>query len=354
MEEFWDKTKRSLVRLAHFQKRNRIRRYSLPILLTALVFLTKHYLHPILGEHAAFLLMSSIVTATAWYGGLGPGILATILASAAAYYLYLSRDIDVHDTLGDLIMLGIFIMEGFLISIVSEARYEMENQKDEFIGFVSHELKNPLSSVRGFSQLISRSIKKYKDEKVEAYAREIRAQADKMLELINDLLDITKIEIGKFAYREEIFVMDDVVRDVILHQKILTPNRDIRLNIGRIKRVIVGDKYRLRQVLVNLLTNAIKYAPDTKPIFVKLKTSQDMMLISIKDAGIGISKDEQNLIFDRYYRTQSVQKRRSEGLGLGLFITDQIIKHHKGKIWVESQVGKGSTFYVSLPVTQHE
>lgn len=349
MEDIWDKTKRVLVALAHFQKRNRIKRYGFPLVLIFLVFLVKHNFHSILGDNSAFLLVSFVVAASSWYGGFGPGIFATFLSAVAAYFLYLSQDLNTHPFGGDLIVLTIFIIEGLVISITSEARYEMENQKDEFISFISHELKNPLATIKGFAELTIRGIKSSKDQKIKTYANQINIQSDRILELINDLLDITKIEIGKFTYKNDIFNVDDLVKEVVAHQKMISPNRIVQV-VGHTKKTISADKYRIRQVIVNLLTNAIKYSPDNKDITLKLKEQKDLIYISVKDHGIGITKDEQGRIFDRYYQTKNVQKKRSEGLGLGLYITNQIVKHHHGKIWVESKLGKGSTFFVTLPV----
>ena len=226
----------------------------------------------------------------------------------------------------------------------------MENQKDEFIGFVSHELKNPLATIKGFAELTILNKKQANQQaRTRTYGEQINIQSDRILELINDLLDITKIEIGKFTYKKDIFEIDDLVKEVVLHQKLITPNRTIQL-IGSTKKTISADQYRIRQVIVNLLTNALKYSPDSQKVTIKLKRQRAAILVSISDHGLGISKDEQSRIFDRYYRTKNVQKKRSEGLGLGLYITNQIIKHHHGKIWIESQPGKGSTFYFSLPL----
>ena len=346
MEDLWDKIKRTLVQFTHFQKRNRIKRYGFPLVLILLVFLVKHYFHPILGDNSAFLLVSFVVAASSWYGGFGPGIFATFLSALAAYFLYLSQDLNTHPFSGDLIVLTVFIIEGLIISITSEARYEMEKQKDEFISFVSHELKNPLAAIKGFAQLIGRSRKI--DTRITSYGEQIGIQSDRVLELINDLLDITTIEIGKFTYKNEIFNIDDLAKEVILHQRMVSPNRIVKI-AGGTKKMIYGDKYRIGQVIVNLLTNAIKYSPDNTLITLKLKEQRDLIYVSVKDYGIGIAKDEQSRIFNRYYRTKNVQKKRSEGLGLGLYITNQIIKHHSGKIWVQSKLGKGSTFAISLP-----
>lgn len=353
MEETWDKIKRALVRLTHFQKRNRIKRYSAPILLIVLIFFIKHYFHPILGDTAAFLLSSFIVAASAWYGGLGPGLFATALSLPFIYFFYLVNDGALHPFIGDFVLLTVFTIEGVIISIVSEARYETENQKDEFIRFMAHELKNPLATIKGYAQLITHNAKNKRYKKVGVIGEEINNQSNRILELINDLLDIAKIEIGKFAYQKDIFTIDELVKEVVTHQKIVLPDRDIKI-VGHTNKVISADKYRIRQVIVNLLTNALKYSPETKGVTIKLTSQKESVLLSVKDFGIGIPKSEQAQIFDKYYRTKSVQKKRSEGLGLGLYITNQIVEHHNGKIWVESQLGKGSEFFVSLPVNPQQ
>lgn len=350
-EEVWYKIKRTLVQLAQFQKRSRLKRYTFPLVLVAFIFLTKHFLHPVFGKNSAFLLASFIVAASAWYGGLGPGFFATILAAIATYILYLSTDIATHSFAGDFIVLLIFIVEGLAISIVSEARYEVEKQKDEFISFVSHELKNPLAAIRGFAELTIRSTRISKNERVKGYGEQIRGQADKILELINDLLDITKIEIGKFTYSNEIVDVDDLVRDIVMHQRIIAKNRKINL-VGRLSKTITGDSYRIRQAIVNLLTNALKYSVENKPVTIRMRSNMDRIHISVRDYGVGIPEDEQSRIFDRYYRTRNAEKKRLEGIGLGLFITNQIVKHHEGDISVNSEPGRGSIFTIILPVNK--
>lgn len=349
MEELWDQTKIFLVHFAHFQKRNRMKRYGLPILLIIIVAFTKHYFHSFLGDNSAFLLASFIVAMSSWYGGLGPGIFATILSVPTIYLLYLSKDTAYHPLLGDFFVLIIFAIEGVIISIVSEARYEMENQKDEFIGFISHELKNPLSSIKGFSGLIINNAKKKKDEKILSYGEQISIQSNIILELINDLLDLTRIEIGKFTYSNSFFNVEDITREIVAHQRIISKNRIIELH-GRSKKLLYADKYRVGQVIINLLTNALKYSPENKKVLLRLKETKEKILFNIKDYGMGIPHNEQKMIFNRFYRTRNTERKRSEGLGLGLYIANQIIKHHKGELWVESKEGKGSTFSFYLPL----
>ncbi len=291
-----------------------------------------------MGSQSAFLLASFLVAASSWYGGLGPGLLATLLAAWSVNRFY---------SPANSLTLGIFFLEGILISITSEARYEIEKQKDEFIGFVSHELKNPLATIKGFAELANR-MKSPDLIRIHEYGEQISLQSERILELINDLLDITKIEIGKFSYHDEDFSIDQAVREVITHQKIITPRRAIRYS-GSSKMFFTGDQYRIRQALINLLTNAIKYSPNDKVIEVVLKRQRSGVLLSFKDYGVGIPQAEQRQIFNRYYRTKNIRKKRSEGLGLGLYITNQIVKHYHGKLWVKSRPAKGSTFYLFLP-----
>lgn len=349
IEEIWFRIRILLSRLTHFQKRNRIRRYGLPIILVSLIFFLKHFFHQLLGDNSAFLMVSFIVAVSSWYGGLGPGIFATLLSAILTFFVFLQTDIAYHPMLGDFILTGIFIVEGLIISIVSEARFEMEEQKDEFIAFVAHELKNPLASVLGFSNLITIKATNKRAEKIASYGESITDSANRMLTLINELLDITKIEVGKFTYTDSFFNMADLAKEVITHQQVIAKDRTIVFK-GKSKQTLYGDGYRITQVITNLLTNALKYSSPTKQILLRLKDTKKSVLLSIKDQGLGIAEKDQKKIFNRFFRTNEVQTNKSEGLGLGLFICSQIVQYHKGKLWVESKIGIGSTFFLELPL----
>lgn len=346
MEKAWLKTKNLLINLVHFEKRNKADRYVSPLIIVLIGFLIKIYFNELLGEAGAFLLLTFLVTLSSWYGGLGPGLLATFISALANYFLFLNQDYPAHPVAGDLILTAIFILEGLIISAMSEARYESEIQKDEFVSLAAHELKNPLSSILGFAELINMFSK---NEKISTYASEIKLQTERMVELINDMLDITKIEIGKFSYKEEPFNVDKLVAEVVSHQKIIARNRAINL-LGKAQKVMMGDRYRIGQVITNLVTNALKYSPIKSKVVVKLKSTSDKVLISIRDYGIGIARADQKEIFDRFYRTTKAQKNKAEGLGLGLFISSQIVKHYSGKLYVKSKENHGSTFVLELPI----
>ena len=351
MEQLWGQLKVFLAHMARFKKRNRIKRYGFPVLVVGIIFLFKTYFQSFLGHDSAFLMVSFVVAASSWYGGFGPGIFATILSACFVYFIYLVHDPSIHFIWEDMTVIAIFLIEGLMISIVSEARFQLEDQKDEFIGFVAHELKNPLAALKGFASLLTTYAKKNKDVKSLFYGEKITYQADKILELTNDLLDITKIEIGKLTYTDSSFIFKDVVKEVILHQQVALHERFIDFHC-KSRRMLFGDKYRLAQVVTNLLTNALKYSPDTKNILVTLKDTHKNILLSVKDYGIGVDSKDQSKIFDKFYRAGGAQRSRSDGLGLGLYISSQIVVRHGGRLWVKSSPGKGTTFYLALPFTR--
>lgn len=350
VEEVWGSVKILLTKLTHFKKRNRIRRYGLPLVLIGLIFLIKHYFHSILGSNSAFLMVSFVVVVSSWYGGLGPGFFSTFLSALLVYFTFLTEDTVHHPFIGDMVVIIIFIAEGSIISLASEARFEVEEQKDEFIGFLAHELKNPLAAIVGFSGLIINTAKNNGNSRIRHYGEQISVQSGMILDLINDLLDITKIEIGRFTYTDSFFDIAYLAKEVIDHQKIIMNNRIIEFhNSLQRANILYGDRYRIGQVIINLITNALKYSPQTKKVIIRLAQKKGVVILSIQDFGLGIAIRDQKKIFSRFYRADMVQRNRSDGLGLGLYICNQIAQHHKAELKVKSKEGKGSTFYFIIP-----
>lgn len=356
IEDLWLKIKLSIVQFAYFKRRSRANRYvfatiSVLVVSSIILFLPHNYIRLVNNQVVALLMLFLTVTLTSLYGGFGPGIFATVLTAIFSYFTLLRLDIRYHPFIGDVIITIIYLITGTIISAISEARYESDMQKDDFIGLTAHELKNPLASIKGFSELISQHAqKKNSYSKILDYSGEIKAQSEKLLELINDFLDVTKIELGKFTYKMEFFDFDKLLSDSVSQQKIVNPKRKIII-IGKTKKIIYADKYRIGQVITNLITNALKYSPQEKKIEIKTKSSRNQINFQVKDYGIGISKRDQKNIFGEFYRINN-KSSRVEGLGLGLFISKQIIKYHDGKLWVKSKEGKGSTFFVEIPLTQ--
>lgn len=353
MEELWFKFKFHLVKLAYFQRRSRLRRYAFALIVVAIIFplfffIPKAYFNLINSQTVSLLMFILIVTASSWYGGLGPGILTTIVTSIISHFTILSEDFPAHPETGDLLIASVYMVVGFSISLMSEARYEAEFQKDRFMALAAHEIKNPLAIIKGYVGLLQNSIKKKGKNRIFKYADEIDVQAERLLGLINDLLDISKIEIGKIVYKDEPLDFDSLIKKIVNNQRIASSKREIIVS-GSANKVIKADGCRLGQVVTNLLVNAIKYSPEKSPIRVRLKSQRGKVVLAVKDYGIGIPRSEQKAIFKHFYRSKRIRQEKIGGLGLGLFISSQIIKHYHGKLYVKSNGGKGSTFYLEIP-----
>lgn len=226
---------------------------------------------------------------------------------------------------------------------------QLEQEKNDFLSMASHELKTPITSLKLFIDLLCREASKSDSEKIVTYAKRIQDQANRLMELTNDLLDVSKVETGKLLLKKVIFNLNDFIKDIVADlQPTATKHKVIIKDIPNIK--IFADRYRIYQVLVNLITNAIKYSEDGKIIISAIKKEKEV-IISVQDFGLGIPKHQQNKIFERLYQAKdSGQSKTYPGLGLGLYISKEIILRHGGRIWVESKKGKGSTFFFSLPL----
>jgi signal transduction histidine kinase len=233
-----------------------------------------------------------------------------------------------------------------------QAAKELEQYKDRFISMASHELKTPLTSITGFLNLLQRQLASYENEKVHRYLARMNAQVHELTKLVNDLLDLSKIQIGHLSYCEERFTLDALVQQVIEDVQQTTQTHRLLLG-GQTSVEIVGDRERLGQALTNLLNNAIKYSPQADMVIVQLAKNHDHVLMSIQDFGIGIAREDQQKIFERFYQINDANVRASRpGLGIGLSLVREIVEYHHGQLWVESEKGKGSTFHISLPLVQ--
>jgi len=234
---------------------------------------------------------------------------------------------------------------------------ELEKRKDTFITMASHELKTPITSIKGYVQLLLKMVNDI-DKKGEELSRPllhsslltIDKQVSKMTRLISELLDLSKIETGQFELRIQKFNLNDLVAETIKDLQQTTSHHQISLQNG-MEFDIRGDKDRIGQVITNLLTNAIKYSPRSDKIEVQIyPLGREEVAISIRDYGIGIEKSEQNKIFERFYRAEGEEEKTYPGFGIGLFIASEIVNRHRGHIKVDSEPGKGSLFTVVLPV----
>jgi signal transduction histidine kinase len=227
-------------------------------------------------------------------------------------------------------------------------RCALEQRKDEFISMASHELRTPLTCLQGYTQLLHRQLAGSDHPRALHALATMETQTKRLSRLIADLLDLSKIQAGKLTFAEETVDMDTLVHEVAEQVQQTSQEHQITIE-GNTSGTIVGDRERLGQVLGNLLTNAIKYSPEAERIIIRLTSTAEYLTVSVQDFGIGIPTREQEKIFERFYRVAGRHRQTAAGLGIGLTIAHQIIEHYKGKLWVESVEGQGSTFSFSLP-----
>ncbi|HLJ75056.1 MAG TPA: ATP-binding protein, partial [Thermoanaerobaculia bacterium] len=238
-----------------------------------------------------------------------------------------------------------------------EARRKVEDLsrlKDEFLSIASHELRTPVTSIKGYTQLAKTLIRERDLGTSEEYLDIALDQIDRMSRLILELLDVSRIETGRLEIRREAIDWTTFVRELVHRHHTAVTDRRFHVNIPDAHPTVTGDRDRLEQVIGNLLENAVKYSPDGSEINVDVHERDGQVITSVCDRGIGIPPDELSQVFERFHRGRQVSSTNYGGLGLGLYITRQIVERHGGTIWVESREGSGTTFSFSLPVTPVE
>jgi PAS domain S-box-containing protein len=229
---------------------------------------------------------------------------------------------------------------------------EQEQRKDEFIAMASHELRTPLTSLKGFLYLLGQRLRKQEDQQALSYLDRVNHQVTRLTRLISDLLDISRMQTGQLEYTMEPFQLDALVHEVVETVQEGTATHRIQIE-GQTRAIILGDRDRIGQVLINLLTNAIRYAPNTDKVIVRLSADPQNACVSVQDFGPGIAREHQQKIFERYYQISDPGHHPFAGLGIGLYLANEIIKRHHGSISVESAQGRGSTFTFTLPLRKH-
>jgi two-component system CheB/CheR fusion protein len=232
---------------------------------------------------------------------------------------------------------------------VEAERQQVLEQRTEFMAVASHELKTPITSLKGYTQMLHNRFAKAGDERSADLLTKMNAQVNKLITLIGVLLDLTRLESSQLVLHNEQFDLDALVRDLVEEVGYTTEQHQIRIE-GTVPTPVSGDRERVGRVIINLLTNAIKYSPLAKVILVKLASDADNAIVSVQDFGIGIAPEKQVHVFEHFFRMSNLEHDTSPGLGLGLFISAQIIKQLGGRMWVQSCVGAGSTFSFTLPL----
>ncbi|HWZ14192.1 MAG TPA: PAS domain S-box protein [Mucilaginibacter sp.] len=265
--------------------------------------------------------------------------------SDGSYRWHLNRAVPLHNEKGEIVF-----WVGTATDIEDQKR-EME-RKDEFIGIASHELKTPLTSLKGYLQLISN----YKKEEIPSVVKQYIAKANialnKLQRLINDLLDVSKIQAGRLEYSLENIDICDLIKTCIEENTHIYPSYNF-VNEAQTECIVKGNAERLEQVLMNLINNAVKYSQESRTVIIKTMKLDKYLRVSVTDFGVGLSHEQRKRIFERFYRVED-KKNMTSGLGMGLYISAEIIRNHNGTIGVDGELGKGATFYFDLPLANEK
>src|SRR6188768_953395 len=246
--------------------------------------------------------------------------------------------------------------ETLVESIANQAAVSLENarlyqevqnlsaKKDEFIGFASHELRTPLTTITGYLQMVEES-----PDLIRHVTPKLKKQVARLVAIISDLLDISKIQAGKFELHQTTISLRSIVKESVDAARQLSADHQIEYKIPSEELFLYVDATKINQVLLNILSNAIKYSPNNKEIGLNAECFGDEVKISISDHGKGIAKEHLDQVFTQFYRVAS-KDNHTEGLGLGLYLCKEYVEAHHGKIWAESEAGKGTTMHLTLPL----
>jgi signal transduction histidine kinase len=217
---------------------------------------------------------------------------------------------------------------------------------------MSHELRTPLNAIVGFSQVLKQKLFGQVNEKQEEYLDDILSSADHLLSLINDILDLSKVEAGQVELERGLFSLREALErgGVMVRERALKNGVALQLELDSSVDLVEGDERRIRQVVFNLLSNAVKFTPEGGKVEVSTARVDGEVQIAVCDTGPGIAAADQERIFEEFQQAHDSNGERPEGTGLGLALTRSLVELHGGRIWVESEPGAGSTFTFTLPV----
>jgi PAS domain S-box-containing protein len=225
---------------------------------------------------------------------------------------------------------------------------ELEKEREDIIGFVTHELRNPLSTLSLSNEIMKEAAKENNISLINKILERFENNLERMNKMVAGLYESTKANSGNFLLEISEFNFGEMVKEAISTIAILQPSFHI-ITIGNGDFKVVADRYRLIQVVVNYLSNAIKYSNGNKEVVLSINRDNHSVTVCVKDHGMGISKEHLPYVFERFFRINKI--RNIEGIGLGLYLCKQIIRSHKGQVWVESEENNGSAFYFSIPLT---
>ena len=226
--------------------------------------------------------------------------------------------------------------------------------KSEFLASMSHELRTPLHTIIGFSELLAEQIEGPLNDKQKRFISHIHHDSLHLLELINDVLDLSKIEAGRLELHPELFDLNAALDEALASARALAAPKSITIESRAPDGIsLEADRVRFKEILYNLLSNAVKFTPDSGRIWIEASLDAASVLVSVVDTGIGIPAAEHEAVFNKFYQVGPTTKGVREGTGLGLAITRRLVEQHGGRIWLESEPGKGSQFSFRLPLMRH-
>lgn len=279
------------------------------------------------------------------------GLIAVVLMTAT-YYISKNYDSPEMLVIAESIVTSIIFIIGNSVIHGVEQVARLNKLKSEFISVASHQLRTPLSAMKWETEILLSKHREGMTERQIESVETVRAMSFRMTKLVNDLLDVARIEQGRMVLRKEKTDFVKVLEDTLREMENLFQAKNIRLIFDKEKKIplFLSDPEKIKLILDNLIGNAIKYITYRGKIEIKLKQSKGFLICSIKDNGVGIPKTQQNQIFNKFFRSDNVVKYQTEGTGLGLFIVKNIIEQADGKIWFESKEDVGTIFSFSLPM----
>jgi PAS domain S-box-containing protein len=230
---------------------------------------------------------------------------------------------------------------------ISESKAD-ELRKNDFIGMVSHELKTPLTSLVGYTQLGLRNAKKKEDSFNASIYEKTATQLRKMSSMINGFLNVSQLESGKISLNTITFRLDELIREMVADVSLTSGSQQFVIEASEM--ILQADYDKIGTVITNLLSNAVKYGAKDQPVTITCSQVGNMARLSVTDLGIGIKKADLDKLFNRFYRVETQQTQHISGFGIGLYLSSEIVKRHQGNIWAESEAGKGTTFFIELPL----
>jgi signal transduction histidine kinase len=275
-----------------------------------------------------------------------------VMAMTAIYFL--SKKYDSPEILivsESLVVSILFIIGNFIIKSVEEIA-RANKMKTEFISIASHQLKTPLSEINWEIELLLSKYPKGLSEKQKTIIKEIHKSGSKMVKMVNDILDVARIDQGKLPLNSEVFDVIKATKDVIELYASVAKKNNIQLDFKFGKKIpkIVGDKQRTKVVIENLLSNGIKYIEKSGKVEIVVTADANFVKFKVTDNGIGIAKNQYDKMFQKFFRINSETRNKTEGTGLGLYIAKNIVEQSKGKIWFTSKEGRGTIFYFTMPI----